>query len=278
MKAGKNAVADASLERLSHSGKIPLFIDTHAHLTSEQLLPHLREVLERALKNGICKIVNICTDEKSLEEGLSLHDKFPWVFNTAATTPHDVEKEGESFFPIVERCASQGKLVAIGETGLDYFYEYSNRKVQQIFLLRYFSLALRKKCPLIFHCRDAFSDLFAMADQEYKGAPAVLHCFTGTLDEARGVLDRGWFLSLSGIVTFKKSEGLKEVAKYVPLDRLFIETDAPYLSPQSQRGKLNEPSFLLETAQVIANIKGVSIDEVAKATKENAERFFWPLL
>lgn len=250
------------------------YIDTHAHLTSETLLPDVEQLLERAKVKGIKQIVNICTDEKSLEEGLILHEKFPWVFNAAATTPHDVEKEGETFFPIVEDCVKQEKLIAIGETGLDYFYEHSNRKLQQHFLERYFNLALKAKLPLIFHCRDAFSDLFSMADNQYAQAPALLHCFTGNLIEAKGVLERGWYLSLSGIVTFKKSESLRDVAKYVPLDRLVIETDSPYLAPQSQRGKTNEPSFLSETAEVIATAKGISLHEFAQATAENAQRFF----
>jgi TatD DNase family protein len=250
------------------------FVDTHAHLTSEQILPVLDDVLARAKEKGIGRIVNICTDENSLKEGLLLHENFPWVFNAAATTPHDVEQEGGSFFPLVERSATEGKLIAIGETGLDYFYEHSNRKEQQKFLSMYFFLAMQTKLPLIFHCRAAFADLFSMADQEYHGYPAVLHCFTGNLNEAKGVLDRGWFLSLSGIVTFKKSEALREVAKYVPLGRLFIETDSPYLAPQSHRGKLNEPSYLPETAQIIAHAKGISLDELATATGENAARFF----
>jgi TatD DNase family protein len=251
-----------------------IYIDTHAHLTSEKILPDLEGVLNRARLHGVAKIVNICTDQKTLDEGLLLHEKHPWVYNAAATTPHDVEKEGESFFPSVESAAAEGKLVAIGETGLDYFYEHSNKKVQQDFLRRYFALSLKMKLPLIFHCRDAFADLFAMADSEYRNAPAVLHCFTGTLEEAKGVLDRGWYLSLSGIVTFKKSEALREVAKYVPLDRLFIETDSPYLAPHSKRGKQNEPSFLPETAEAIANAKGVSLDELTRACEENAMQFF----
>lgn len=250
------------------------FIDTHAHLTSEQILPHLKGVLERAEQNGLAKVVNICTDIKSLEEGLRLSEEYPWIYNTAATTPHDVEKEGELFFPYVESAAADGKLVAIGETGLDYFYEHSNKKVQQDFLLRYFALALKTQLPLIFHCRDAFADLFAMADSSYPSAPAVLHCFTGTLEEAKGVLDRGWFLSLSGIVTFKKSESLREVAKYVPLDRLFIETDSPYLAPHSRRGQQNEPAFIAETAEVIARTKGIPLEGLARACCENALRFF----
>ncbi len=249
-------------------------IDTHAHLTSEQILPVLSDVALRAKKGGIEKIVNICTDEKSLVEGLLLHEDHPWIFNAAATTPHDVETEGASFFPFVETNAREGKLIAVGETGLDYFYEHSNRKEQQRYFSLYFSLAREVKLPLIFHCRDAFADLFAMADEEYHGYPAVLHCFTGNLEEARGVLDRGWYLSISGIVTFKKSVALREIIKYVPLDRLLIETDAPYLAPQSQRGKLNEPAYLPETARAVADAMGVSAEKLAAATVENAERFF----
>ena len=127
------------------------YIDTHAHLTSEQILPDLEDVLMRAKQSGVAKIVNICTDQKSLEEGLLLHERHPWVYNAAATTPHDVQKEGAAFFPIVERAAAAGSLVAIGETGLDYFYEHSDKKVQQAFLQRYFALSLKTKLPLIFH-------------------------------------------------------------------------------------------------------------------------------
>lgn len=250
------------------------YIDTHAHLTSEQVLPHLQDVLTRAKDRGINKVVNICTDEKSLKEGLLLRKQFSWIHNAAATTPHDVESEGASFFPLVERSAMEGSLIAIGETGLDYFYEHSNREVQQKYLSLYFLLATQTKLPLIFHCRDAFNDLFSMADQEYRGYPAVVHCFTGSPEEAKGALDRGWYLSLSGIVTFKKSAALREVVKYIPLDRLLIETDSPYLAPQSHRGKLNEPSYLPETAEIIAETRGIAIEKLASITTENAERFF----
>lgn len=248
--------------------------DTHAHLTSDSMLPHLEEVLQRAKQSGVHRIVNICTGKKSLEQGLLLREKHKWVYNTAATTPHDVDAEGEEFFPVVEQAAFSKKLVAIGETGLDYFYAHSDRKTQQAFLLRYFDLALRSKLPLVFHCREAFEDLFAMADRDYAQGSAVLHCFTGTLAQARQVLDRGWIISLSGIVTFKKSEELKEIAKYVPLDRLFIETDSPYLAPQSKRGKQNEPAFITETAECVAKLKGISVQELIQATEDNAEAFF----
>lgn len=247
-------------------------IDSHAHLTCEDVLPHADEVIDRALKVGVESIVCICTDEASLLTGLELQKRRNEISLTAATTPHDVEKEGESFFPLVEKAASS--LVAIGETGLDYYYEHSPKKLQQHYLSRYFELATRVDLPVVYHCRDAFEDLFAIADEQYRGKPAVLHCFTGTKEEAKGCLDRGWLISLSGIVTYKKSEALREVAAYVPLDQLLIETDTPYLAPQSRRGKPNEPSYLPETAAKIAEVKGIDVSELARATLNNATQFF----
>ena len=140
--------------------------------------------------------------------------------------------------------------------------------------MRYFDLAVRVKLPLIFHCRDAFSDLFSLTDGHYLGNPGLLHCFTGSLEEAKGVLDRGWYVSISGIITFKKSEALRQVVKYIPLDRLLIETDSPYLAPQSQRGRPNEPSYIVETVAAIAALKGKTSEEIGNVTRENAEAFF----
>lgn len=251
-----------------------MFIDAHAHLTSPDVFPDIEGILARARQQGVKKIVNICTDPESLEKGLDLAAKHPWIYNTAATTPHDVDKEGELFWPDVVKAAEKKKLVAIGETGLDYHYEHSDRKVQKEYLSRYFLLAAKSHLPLVFHCREAFGDLFAMADQEYKLKPAVLHCFTGDIGDAKGVLERGWYISFSGIITFKKSEALREAVKYAPLDRILIETDTPYLAPQSKRGKPNEPSYLPETAAFIAQIKEVSLAQVASATSVNASKFF----
>lgn len=249
-------------------------IDTHAHLTSETLLPKVEEILGRAKLAHLERIVNICTDPASLQAGLLLAEKHPWIYNAGATTPHDVEKEGEECFAVFEEAARQGKLIAIGETGLDYHYEHSNRNIQQQFLVRYLHLALQCKLPVIFHCRDAFADLFAIADHEAKGMKAILHCFTGTLEEAKQGLDRGWMISFSGIVTFKKSEELRNVARLVPLESILIETDAPYLAPQSRRGETNEPAFIGETAKCLAGLKGVAIEEMAEISAQNAERIF----
>ena len=218
--------------------------------------------------------MNICTDQLSANRGLKLAQDYPCIYNVGATTPHDVERLGELDFVFFEKLAKDKKLVAIGETGLDYYYEHSPRDLQKNYLSRYFSLATACNLPVVIHCRDAFDDLFAIADDEYAGKPLLLHCFTGGKQEAKQALDRGWKISFSGIVTFKKSESLRETALYVPLDAILIETDSPYLAPQSKRGQINEPSFLVETAERVALLKGLSLEAFAKATVQNAKAFF----
>lgn len=248
------------------------FFDSHAHLSSPEVLPQIEEVLSRARAAGVSRMLNICTDLSTLEQGLKLAEAHPEVLNAGATTPHDVESEGELAFSAFEKAALAGRLSAVGETGLDYHYEHSPKEKQKAFLIRYLHLAAKCRRPAIFHCREAFADLFEIADAEYpKGAPAILHCFTGTLQEAREVVKRGWHVSFSGIVTFKKSEELREAAKWVPLSQLLIETDTPYLAPQSRRGRQNEPAFLPETARAIAGVRGISLEELAEASFANAE-------
>lgn len=251
------------------------FYDSHAHLSSCEVLPDIDGVMERAEMARVTQVLNICTNSKTLEEGLHLEKRYPGIKNAGATTPHDVEKEGDSAFPLFEEAAKKGGLAAVGETGLDYYYQELDVQTQKKFFIRYLHLAASCRLPVIFHCREAFDDLFDIADCEYpKGFPAVLHCFTGNATEAKKVLERGWHLSLSGIVTYKKSEALREVAKMVPLNQLLIETDTPYLAPQSRRGKPNEPAFVVETAECIAKVKGVDLETLAKATSRNAETLF----
>jgi TatD DNase family protein len=248
-------------------------IDSHAHLTSS-LVEDAVAMIERARAQKIETIINICTDFASLEKGLKLQEKYPFIFNAAATTPHDVEKEGLSFFPKVVHAASEKKLIAIGETGLDYHYEHSPKSIQKSFLVRYLHLALATALPVVIHCRDAFSDLFDIADHEYPSPSLLLHCFTGSLEEAKKALDRNWIISFSGIITFKKSDALRDVVQYVPLDRMLVETDTPYLAPQSKRGLPNEPSFLGEIVSLIAQIKRIDVTQVAEVTSKNATSFF----
>lgn len=256
----------------------PRYIDSHAHLTNEQLYGSIDSILERSKIAGIEGIINICTDIETLNKGLALSSRYPWVYNAASTTPHDAESDGEAHFDTIASHARKGNLIAVGETGLDYFHYRVTAEFQKKLLRRYFQLALECRLPVVIHCRDAFSDFFEILDEEYKyenrWAAGVLHCFTGSIEEAEQVIARGWYLSLSGIVTFKKSNELREVAKIVPLEQLLIETDAPYLAPQKHRGKLNEPSFLPNTAEVIAAVKGVSLAEIAESTRMNAKHLF----
>ncbi len=250
-------------------------IDSHAHLSSDDRLPFLEEILERAKDSHVSQIINICTDVKSLENGLAVEKRYPWVRNAGATTPHDVDREGESAFESFAGAARSQRLIAIGETGLDYYYKHSTPSIQKEFLVRYLHLAIECKLPVILHCRQAFDDLFSITDVHYpSGAAAVFHCFTGTVLEAKQGLDRGWMISFSGIITFKNSEELREVVRFVPLESILIETDAPYLAPQSKRGQSNEPSFILETARCLAGLKNVSLEEVARVTTANARKVF----
>lgn len=250
-------------------------IDSHAHLTSDDLYPEVEELLKRAQKSNITHIINICTDLKTLERGIELSKKHPWVLNAGSTTPHDVEKEGELYFAKFREATEKGLLVAVGETGLDYYYQHSPKEKQIEYFIKYMELAKEFELPLVIHCRDAFDDFFKLIDEHYpikdKG---LLHCFTGTLDEAKKLIERSWFISFSGIITFKKSAELRQVAKWVPLERMLIETDSPYLAPQKYRGKVNEPSYVVETGKMVAELKGISLDEVLFQTSQNAREFF----
>ncbi|MBA3237344.1 MAG: TatD family hydrolase [Parachlamydiaceae bacterium] len=252
------------------------YFDSHAHLCNDEIYPTIDSIIGRARTNQVTNILNICTDLDTLAKGLALQKKYPGIYTAAATTPHDIELEGEIAFPTIARHARNGDLTAIGETGLDYHRHGATAETQKYFLRRYLQLALECKLPVVIHCRDAYADFFKILDEEYivegKHAPGVLHCFTGTLEEAKEVIRRGWFLSLSGIITFKKSLELREIAKWVPLDQLLVETDSPYLAPQSKRGSINEPSFVPETVTAVASAKGISVEEVAKVTSENCFR------
>jgi TatD DNase family protein len=247
-----------------------MLIDSHAHLSSDALFDEREALLKRAHEAGVTSVVNICTTPAELRR----IDAFPEnvVFHAGATTPHDVESEGEEAFPHFEAAARAGRLIAIGETGLDYHYAHSAPDVQRRFFKRYLALALELNLPVIIHCRDAFDDLFAIADDEY-GRPMLLHCFTGEARDAERALERGHLISLSGILTFSKSEALRAIAASLPLGSFVIETDSPYLAPVPHRGKQNEPAYLRETASYLANLRNISLEKLASATTEELTTF-----
>ncbi len=257
-----------------------MIIDSHAHLTTSELIDELPELLKRAHNENIKAIVNICCDLEALKKGLTVVESNPKprVFLTAAVPPHDIGVEAEDFFSSIEKGASEKKLVAIGEIGLDYFYMAHPKEQQIQYFKRYLQLAIKADLPVVIHCRDAFFDLFSVIEEENsyqkKRLRGVIHCFTGTLQEAQKAIELGFYISLSGIVTFRKSTELQHVAKHIPLEHMLIETDSPYLAPQSMRGKRNEPAFLKETALFLARLKEVPFEELCRATTKNAIKLF----
>ncbi len=251
-----------------------MLIDSHAHITSDELIEDVQGLIQRAKDAQLEKIINICTDQQTALRGVELNTIDPFVVNAGATTPHDVNKLGEVDFPFFEKLALEKKLIAIGETGLDYFYEHSDKDAQIYFLIKYFNLAKKTGLPVVVHCREAFSDLFQIADGFYGSEKLLIHCFTGTKEEAFQALDRGYKISISGIVTFKKSTDLQEVVKSVPLESLLVETDSPYLAPQSKRGTTNEPAYVVETAEFISKLKGVDFETFCEQTRKNTKEFF----
>ncbi|MBP9841600.1 MAG: TatD family hydrolase [Simkaniaceae bacterium] len=247
-----------------------MFFDSHAHLTGDPLFASLPEILKRGRLAGVTGVMNICTDLLTLERALEVQEK--GFFVAGATTPQDAALEGIPHFPRFEKAAREGELHAVGETGLDYGEDEATWPLQRSLLEKYTLLAEETSLPLIFHCRGAFDDLYEVT-KGYAGK-AVMHCFTGSIKEAEEALSRGWMISLSGILTFKKAMALREVAQQVPKKQLLIETDAPYLAPESRRGKVNEPSFIIETCATLAALHQLSLEEMGEITYQNALQIF----
>lgn len=254
-----------------------MMFDTHAHLCSAVFTEEdFSQIVARAQSVGVEKIVNIATSPDELKRAKIQKKECPWLLIAAATTPGDVMHD-EEFFPFFEKAAEVGELIAIGETGLDYTYT-TDRELQKKTLIRYIHLAKRLSLPLIIHCREAFADLFSLLEEHYqengKFLPGLLHCFTGSEEEAGYLINKGWLLSCSGIVTFKKSAALRNIFQKIPIEHIVIETDAPYLAPGIMRGKRNEPSYIVETAKMLAELKGLSLQELTQQLTKNSTILF----
>lgn len=251
-------------------------MDSHAHLTSEDYPIDAEAAIKRAIEGNVKRIINICTTPGELEEGLKLEEKYPdLIKNAASTTPHDSHTETDEIFKVFEKAAFDKKLVGIGETGFDDFIEPDNQKQQWAACEKYVDLALRTGLPAVFHIRgdQAFANIFKIADQfdPFKG---IIHCFTGNFEQAEKALSLNWYISISGIASFKKSEELRNVIKQIPLDRLLIETDAPWLAPQGYRGKDNEPAFVKVVAETLSIVYDKPIEEIAQTTYRNGLEAF----
>ncbi|HTT82429.1 MAG TPA: TatD family hydrolase [Rhizomicrobium sp.] len=253
-----------------------MLVDSHCHLDFPDFAAELPDVVARAKAAGVGVCVTIGTKLSQFAPVAAVAARFPNVYCTVGSHPHEAEHEPLAGPAPLLEWAQQPKVVGIGESGLDYYYEHSPRAQQQANFRAHIAAARELELPLIVHTRDAEDDTIEILREEMgQGAfTGLIHCFTGTARLAEAARDLGFYISASGIMTFKKSDALREVLKTVPLDRLLVETDAPYLAPMPHRGKRNEPAFVVHTAARLAELKGVSADELARATTGNFFRLF----
>ena len=249
-------------------------VDSHAHIQGEEFSGDIDGVLERAQQAGVEKIVVVggAGDLASNRRAVELAHSRDGLFATVGMHPHDAKAVSEEELARLRELAKDSKVVAIGETGLDFYYNHSPRGVQIEIFRRFIHMACETGLPLIVHDRDAHREIAELLHTEGEGKlRGVIHCFTGDHEAAKAFLDLGFYISFSGIVTFKNAGPLREVARKLPLDRLLVETDSPYLAPVPHRGKRNEPAFVREVAETIAKLREIGLEEVAQATTRNVQ-------
>jgi TatD DNase family protein len=248
-----------------------MLVDSHCHLDFPDFKDELDGVVARAKDAGVGRIVTISTRVRRLPDLLAISRRFPDVFCSVGTHPHHAHEELDIRTADLVAKTADPRVVAIGEAGLDYHYDNSPRDAQEQGFRAHIAAARQTGLPLVIHARDADDDMAAILREESgKGAfPAVLHCFTGGRELALAGIDLGLYVSFTGILTFKKSDDLRAIAAALPADRILVETDAPYLAPGKYRGKRCEPAYVTETAKVLAEVRGASLDEIARQTTEN---------
>ncbi|UYO56325.1 TatD family hydrolase [Rhodopseudomonas palustris] len=253
-----------------------MLVDSHCHLDFPDFADDLAGIVSRAEAAGVGRMVTISTRVKKLPDLLAIAERFPNVYCSVGTHPHQADEEDGITTEELVKLAQHPKVVAFGEAGLDYFYEMGSRDAQERGFRAHIAAARETGLPLVIHTREADEDCGKILEGEMgKGAfRAVLHCYTGGRDLAMQAIDLGLMISFTGILTFKKSQALRDLAAELPADRVMVETDSPYLAPGKYRGKRNEPSYVVETAKVLAEVRGVSLDEIARQTTENFFRLF----
>lgn len=253
-----------------------MLVDSHCHLDFPDFEGRLDDVMARARNAGVGRMLTICTHVTRFERVLALAERYDNVWCTVGIHPHEAGNEPEVDAARLIALAKHPKVVGFGETGLDYFYEHSPRERQKASFRAHIQAARETGLPVVVHTREADDDTVRiLAEEMEKGAfPGLIHCFTSGRELAEKAIEHGLYISLSGIVTFKSAEAVRETVRGLPLDRLLVETDAPYLAPIPNRGKTNEPAFVVHTAAKVADIKGVSADRLAEATTANFLRLF----
>ncbi len=267
-----------------------MFIDSHAHLEGKRYDTDRDEVLARAKQRGIEAYLAIGNGEgpDTADCGIQLAEQYagkpeyPEIWASVGIHPHEAALANDEAYARLEQWARHPRVIAWGEIGLDYFYDHAPRDVQKAVFLHQMRLAKAAELPIIIHCRpsdnseNAWDDCLAMIAEHWTDSPlrGILHCFTGTVEHARRGLDLGFLISFAGNVTFPKAQNIRDAAKIVPLDRMLIETDSPYLAPLPHRGKRNEPAFVIETARQIGELRGLPAEEIGRQTAQNFYRFF----
>ncbi|WP_108672141.1 TatD family hydrolase [Peribacillus acanthi] len=252
-----------------------MLFDTHAHLNADQFSEDLQEVIERAKEVGVSKLVVVGFDRPTITKAIELVETYDFMYASIGWHPVDAIDMKDEDLEWIEDLASHPKVVALGEMGLDYYWDKSPKDIQKEVFRKQIALAKRVKLPIVIHNRDATQDIVdILREENAQEVGGIMHCFSGSPETAKECVDMNFYISLGGPVTFKNAKKPKEVAEQIPLDRLLIETDCPYLAPHPNRGKRNEPSYVKLVAEEIAHLKGISYEEVARVTTENAKKVF----
>lgn len=253
-------------------------IDSHAHIDFPQFAEDRAAMLERARAAGITTLLAIGTGPgaEKLDSAIPFAEQHDWIYATIGIHPHEAKEVTPVHLEELSRLTKHPKVIAWGEIGLDYFYDHSPRETQQKIFRDQMELAAQAKLPIVIHCRDAWPDCMNLLEEHWKPASlgGILHCFSSTLEDARRGIDMGFLISFAGNSTYPKAQNLRDVAKVLPLEKILIETDSPYLAPQAYRGKRNEPAYVAEVARTLASVRNLSPDDVAAATAENFRRLF----
>lgn len=254
-----------------------MLIDSHAHIQGKEYTGEVAAVIERARQAGVEKIIAVggAGDMTSNTEAVALAESFPDIYATVGMHPHDAKDVGPEDLAELKELSAHPKVVAVGETGLDYYYSHSPHEVQRRVFAQFIHMARETELPIVVHERDAAHDAAELLRDEGGGRlRGVIHCFTGNYEAACAYLDLGFYISFTGIITFKNADPLREVVRRVPLDRMMVETDSPYLTPVPHRGKRNEPAHVRWVAETIAKVKEVDLETVARITSENVRDLF----
>ncbi|MGP7819495.1 TatD family hydrolase [Niallia sp. 01092] len=252
-----------------------MLFDTHTHLNAEQFTEDLEETIQRAIDAGMEKMIVVGFDRPTIEKAMELIEKYSFLYASVGWHPVDAIDMTEEDLLWIEELANHPKVVAIGEMGLDYHWDKSPKNIQKEVFRKQIRLAKKVNLPIIIHNREATADIVdILKEEDAKEVGGIMHCFGGSVETAQACIDMNFYISLGGTVTFKNAKKPKEVAAAIPLEKLLIETDCPYLAPTPFRGKRNEPSYVKFVAEEIAAIKGISFEEVAAATTENAKKLF----